>query len=473
MQETRNKVLIVQPVVALAQLYQSHLEKAGYRVDVTSCDKDALDLLSRSSYALILVDSQIQQAGVQSILAMIRDEALQASVLLIAAQQEQSFISYMMKKGVHDYLIKPVSDLRLVTSVTNILEQAKMRTMLKKYDEESDVSGFHGLIGSSVAMQTVYKSIRHVAGSDSPVHIKGEIGTDKLRCAEAIHTASPRASMPFVAVDCAAIQNGLDLNVTLFGETHVNESLLDGEKSVIRKAAGGTLFLNNVNEMPLKTQHKLLDFIQTGKLKGHGLSSSEENLNVRLITGVSSSLKSDVYRGTFMAELYTHLSMLPLSLPALRDRGTDVISIANQYLQQMADQMGTSPISLTPAIINKLKEHNWPGNNRELYNWLNSLVNQSSGMGRSSSIPPFRAVDTEDYMTSNVVSIHLQQAVVEEEFSAHTCKLEEFERWIIESRIRAKGGSIPKAAESLGISPSTIYRKRESWVKNLDVAVNE
>lgn len=473
MQPIRNSILIVQPVVALAQLYKNNLEKAGYRAFSAASAEEALALTAEQNFSLMIIDSLIEQTAMLSLMAALREKDAMAEMLLVAGQQQKILITHMMKKGITDYLTKPVSDLRLLTTVTNMLDRWKMQTMLKNYDEESEMNGFHGLVGSSVAMQTVYKAIRHVASCDSPVYIKGEMGTDKVSCATAIHAASPRASLPFVAVDCAAVHDGADLNTILFGDKNVSESQLDGEKSVIRKASGGTLFLNNINEMPLKTQHKLLDFIQTGKLKGCGLSSAEENLNIRIISGISTSLKSDVYRGTFMAELYAHLSMLPITLPALRDRASDVIAIANDYLQKTAEQMDATPISLTPTMINKLKEHNWPGNIRELYNWLNSLMSQQTKQGRANSLPPFRSVDNDSYMTSNVVSIHLQQAATEEEFSAHTCKLEEFERWIIESRIRAKGGSIPKAADSLGISPSTIYRKRESWVKNLDVAANE
>ncbi|WND03327.1 sigma-54 dependent transcriptional regulator [Temperatibacter marinus] len=471
MLEQARKILIIEPIAALAQLYKGHLESDGYKVTLSRSAPDALDLLSNHDFSLVVADSHIGQAGLTSLLAACNDSQFHISLLMLASQQEQKLITQIMKKGASDYLIKPVSDLRLLTTVHNVLERVSMKAVIKRYSEESDLTGFHGLIGSSVAMQTVYKTIRHVASGESPIYITGERGTGKLRCATAVHAASPRASKPFIAVDCASLaQKGL-LEVTLFGDNTVDGNHLDGEKSVLRKANGGTLFLNEVDKLPMDVQEQLMDFIQTGKLEGHGLSSSEENMDVRIITGSVMNLKSQVWRGNFMESLYSYLSLLPVVMPPLRDRGSDVLALANHFLREIAEEENTAPVNLAPALIKKLKDHNWPGNVHELKRWLSTLVSQRKEYGKN-FIPPFTTMKDDDFLGTNVVSIHLQQAANAEEFSAHTCKLEEFERWIIESRIRAKGGSIPKAAESLGISPSTIYRKRESWCKDIGMAVS-
>lgn len=478
MQSKTHKLLIVEPVAALAQLYLKHLENAGYRADLCADADAACERLRMHDYTLVIADGHVTFQGIQQILSIQNSlsgqngQSSAVNLLLLAAQNDQTLITKVMKKGAQDFLIKPVNELRLITSVNNLIDQINMQSMLIKFKEESDLTGFHGLIGASVAMQTVYKTIRHVANCDSPVFISGERGTGKSKVASAVHAASARAEKPYLAIDCAKLAQADILDVTLFGGSLDGSAVESGDQSVLRKANEGTVFLNNVDKMPLSVQEKLLAFIRTGKLAGCGFSASEENMSVRFITGSAANIRNLVWRGEFLEDLYGHLAMLPITVPPLRDRGSDVLALAEFFLTHICEEKGMPQVQLTATLVNKINEHHWPGNVTELRHWLRALATDRQG-GAKTSLPPFRTMNDDAYIGSNVVSIHIQQATTEEEFSAHTCKLDEFERWIIESRIRAKGGSIPKAAESLGISPSTIYRKRESWCKTVGSVVNE
>ncbi len=460
---SRARVLIVEDVASLALSYSAQLSEAGFEVQVASSVAEA-DVQFRAGYEAILLDLQLPDGNGLDLLEAHSASLGETSVIVITADGSLSRAVSAMRLGAYDFLVKPVSAERLLTTVRNAAERGKLAREVKVARRATRRDRFQGFIGSSPVMQAVYREIENIADSNATVFITGESGTGKEVAAEAIHRAGRRSRGPFVAINCGAIPENL-LESELFG--HVKGAFtgaIEHRAGAAREAHGGTLFLDEICEMELKLQVKLLRFLQSGMIQKVG-SSKPEPVDVRIVCATNRNPMREVAEGRFREDLFYRLNVIPLEMPALRERGEDVVLIAEAFMERFAADEGRKLEGISPEGLAALRRHNWPGNVRELQNCVRRAVVVGEGPlldiqtptasaareAPREGLPPVTPAIAPATPPSDVV--HATQGM----------SLAQIERIIIEGRIAAHGGNVTEAARDLDISPSTIYRKLERW----------
>lgn len=458
------RVLMVEDTVSLATLYRSHLEAEGFIVDAAETGAEARRYYNSTEYDAVLLDLGLPDVSGIELLGELREDHSGTSVVIITANASIAMAVQAVRQGAYDYLIKPVTRDRLVTTIKNALERTTLKQALKTAPPKETEGSFHGFIGASDTMRVVYQKIKSVAQSKASVFITGDSGTGKELCAEAVHALSPRAAGPFVAINCGAIPKDL-MESEIFG--HLKGSFtgaIADREGAARMADGGTLFLDEICEMDLGLQTKLLRFLQTGLIQRVGSAATEE-VDIRVICATNRSPMDEVRAGRFREDLYFRLHVLPVHLPPLRERGNDTLEIAEHFLRQFAVEEGKRFKQFSPEAQRALIAHDWPGNIRELQNAVRQAVVLHDGetierhmldqlIAEDRAAPAEPQLDVDDLRAAGDVPISRSFAGME---------LWQIEKQAIEGTIEACGGSIPKAAKMLGVSPSTIYRKKESW----------
>ena len=305
-------------------------------------------------------------------------------------------------------------------------------------------------------MQQVYRTIDSAASSKASIFITGESGTGKEVCAEAIHAASKRGDKPFIAINCAAIPKDL-IESELFG--HVKGAFTGAatdRQGAAELADGGTLFLDELCEMDLELQTKLLRFIQTGTFQKVG-SSKMKSVDVRFVCATNRDPWKEVQEGRFREDLYYRLYVIPLHLPPLRERGEDVIEIAYSLLGYMSVEEGKAFVRFAQEVLDRFNQYEWPGNVRQLQNVLRNVVVLNNGKEITlNMLPPPLNQPIEN-------SLRLKEKQNEDITVKDIFPLWITEKTAIEQAIKACDGNIPRAAGFLDVSPSTIYRKLQTW----------
>ncbi|MEP5937550.1 MAG: sigma-54 dependent transcriptional regulator [Erythrobacter sp.] len=468
---TSARVLIIEDSASLALGYAAQLEDAGHTVSLCETLAEARRSLLAESFEVVLLDLQLPDGDGLTILDALGDAAGNPGVIVVTADGSLSRAISAMRLGAYDFLVKPVSGARLITTVANAaLQGGEAREPDRPAEVTVDYADyFHGFIGKSPQMKAVYRTIESVADSKATVFVTGESGTGKEVTAEALHGASKRRNGPFVAINCGAIPENL-LESELFG--HVKGAFTGAVENRIgaaKAADGGTLFLDEICEMDLKLQVKLLRFLQTETIQRVG-SSAAEPVNVRIVCATNRDPEREVSEGRFREDLFYRLNVIPIWLPALRERGSDVALIAENLLQRIAAEEGREISGLTRSSLAYLEEHKWPGNVRELQNSLRravitgatkqvDLVGVPQGDPRIPISQPnmsFSGAGGQAELTPSPTP-----QLVGFDFAEMT--LDQVERMVIEQAISRTSGNIVQAARSLGVSPSTIYRKLERW----------
>ncbi|VAV88017.1 Response regulator of zinc sigma-54-dependent two-component system [hydrothermal vent metagenome] len=330
-----------------------------------------------------------------------------------------------------------------------------------KTNNTNDTNG-HGFVGTSLSMRALYEKIGNVASSDAAVFIQGETGTGKELCAEAIHAASSRADGPFVPVNCGAIPHDL-MESEMFG--HLKGSFtgaIANRDGAAKMADGGTLFLDEVCELAYDLQAKLLRFLQTGYIQPVGASRALK-VDVRIVCATNKDPRMEMAEGRFRQDLFYRLFVLPLNLPPLRARGADIILVANHFLKKYSRQESKDFTRFSDTAMSILENHDWPGNIREVQNVIRMAVVMNNGPVVESSMLSELLGEADHMPKLDVSAFNVAGPSSVQTGRFRFRQLWQIERDAIEAAIVGCDGSIPKAAEKLGVSPSTIYRKRESW----------
>lgn len=307
---------------------------------------------------------------------------------------------------------------------------------------------YAGMLGQSATMLQIFSAIKNIGQSQAPVLITGETGTGKDLCARAVHNHSDRIGHDFTALNCAALPKEL-IESTLFG--HIKGAFTSAEHAqngLVEQAHRGTLFLDEISELPHDTQAKLLRFLQDGSYRPVG-STKEYISNARIICATNRDLQQEVQTGLFREDLYYRLNVLDIFIPPLRQRETDVLHLAEHFLQLYSQEEKKGFTGFTEAAQRKLQQHIWPGNIRELQNIVRKIV----------------VLHHEKKIDEDILSHYLDKNTVPKTGQI-TKPLWEIEKHAIEHAIKTCNGNISKAAALLGINPSTIHRKKASW-KNL------
>jgi len=465
------KVLIVEDSASLALGYAAQLEDAGHEVSLCETLAAARRSITTETFDVILLDLQLPDGDGLSLFDSLHEAKSEPAVVVVTADGSLNRAIAAMRVGAYDFLVKPVSGARLLNTVGSAAEQGNRSDNAVETSEKSgnETDSFHGFIGKSPAMKAVFQTIESVADSKATVFITGESGTGKEVTAEAIHSASKRSKAPFVAINCGAIPENL-LESELFG--HVKGAFtgaIENRIGAAKAADGGTLFLDEICEMDLKLQVKLLRFLQTGMIQRVG-SSAAEPVNVRIVCATNRDPEREVAEGRFREDLFYRLNVIPICLPALRDRGDDISLIANSLAKRIASEEGRSISGFSKASEVFLQQHDWPGNVRELQNALRRAIITGKGTVLELSGQTSSAVSNATMRASSVSNLGVppepshaesQRSAMTADFSGLT--LEQVERLAIEQAIARTAGNIVQAARGLGVSPSTIYRKLERW----------
>lgn len=457
-------VLIVEDSSPQARLYEQYLKNEMINLSIVSSGAEMQAFFKQTPPDLLLLDFKLPDMDGLALLNWMKKENFNCFVIVITGHSSVDVAVDMMRSGANDFLEKPVTASRLRTSVNNLLERARLQHLVNDYQKTFKRNQYHGFIGSSLAMQAVYRIIDAAAPSKASVFITGESGTGKEVCAEAVHAQGPRAKKPFVAINCGAIPRDL-MESEIFGHVKGAFTGAFGERQgAASQANGGSLFLDEICEMDMDLQTKLLRFIQTGTFKKVG-SNKLETVDIRFICATNRNPLEDVAQGRFREDLYYRLHVLPIQLPPLRDREQDIIEIASDFLSNYAQEEGKGFNAFSPEVQQLfIKQYKWPGNVRELQNIIRNIVVLNNGMTVKlehlpASLNYLQPIDTiADSTNTPTVNTGLTDNSI-----GNIRPLADVERETIEQAIDFCDGNIPKAAALLDVSPSTIYRKKQSW----------
>ncbi|MFO0713850.1 MAG: sigma-54 dependent transcriptional regulator [Sandaracinus sp.] len=421
------------------------LASEGYRVWGAANGESALERIDEIAPDVVITDLKMPGMDGLELLDRIRARDLRLPVIMVTAFGEVSSAVAAMRRGAEDYLTKPIDIDALLVSIERALERRDLRAEaenLRRQIRERHDEGLQGLIGASPAMQGVYRTVRQVAASRATVLVTGESGTGKGEVARAIHALSPRASQPFVTLQCASLAESL-LESELFG--HEKGSFTGAEKRRLgrfEQANGGTLFLDEVGEIPLSIQVKLLRVLQERTFERVGGNESVK-VDVRLVAATNRDLADDVKKGRFREDLYYRLHVIHIEMPPLRTRRGDVLVLAQYFVQRFAEENHKRVLGFADEARARILAHAWPGNVRELENAIERAV----VMCRGERIEPD---DLPGDLGGGEPTLGIR---------IPGSTMAEIEKHAILQTLEACGGSTKRTAEVLGISVRTIqYR---------------
>jgi len=372
------RILVVDDEPSLRDVLKLGLGRAGFSVRVAASHAEATAALAES-WDLVVTDLQLPDGDGLSILRQVKESSPETAVVVLTAHGSADTAVAAMKLGAHDYLTKPFDIDELRIRARQAIEGEKLRRENRELRAQMGArSGIQGLIGKSAAMRVVVERIRAVAGSSSTVLVVGESGTGKELVARAIHDLSPRKSRPFVAINCGAIAETL-LESELFG--HTKGAFTDAGQAragVLEQAHQGTLLLDEIGEMSVNMQVKLLRVIQERRVRRVG-GGQEIPIDVRIIAATHRDLMQMVREGTFREDLYYRIDVIQVALPPLRERTDDIPLLVNEFASRLSRQSGVPRRTFSPAAMAAFMRHRWLGNVRELENVVERALTLASG----------------------------------------------------------------------------------------------
>ncbi|WP_299180377.1 sigma-54 dependent transcriptional regulator [uncultured Neptuniibacter sp.] len=436
-----NRILIVEDDNELREALCDTLELAGFEYLEAEHAERALELLSDNQVAMVVTDVNMPGMDGHALLEEIRQHYPGLPVMLITAFGQVSKAVEAIKAGAVDYLMKPFDSAALISSVRRFAVG------------ETAASDFEQPIAEEPSSQQLLQLARRVAASDSTVLISGESGTGKEVLAQYIHSHSSRADKPFIAINCAAIPENM-LEATLFGhEKGAFTGAYNSSPGKFEQADGGTLLLDEVSEMDLGLQAKLLRVLQEQEVERIG-GRKVISLNVRVLATTNRKLESYVAEGKFREDLYYRLNVFPLQWLPLRERPADVVPLAERLFRKYCQKMHRAPVTLADEVKGALAAHNWPGNVRELDNVVQRALILQTG-------PQIGAADLMLNPTDIATAQMSEPVVAEEDDPASQLGegMRQHEFQLIIDALKATSGSRKDAAENLGISPRTLRYK--------------
>ena len=440
----KQRVLVVDDEEKLRRVLELQLSTAGFEVDKAGSAEEALKLVDRAD--LILTDLKLPGMDGLELLAAIRRQNMQAPVIVMTAYGTVEIAVEAMKAGAADFLLKPFSLDHLMAVVHKALEVRALRDENRKLREElGHRYQFDNIIGRSPAMQEIFATIERVAPTRSTVLLAGESGVGKDLIARAIHFHSPRRDHPFVKINCTALPENL-MESELFGyEKGAFTGAMGTKPGKFEQADTGTVFLDEIGDVPPSIQVKLLRVLQEREFERLG-SNKTRHIDVRVIAATNQDLRAALEQGTFREDLYYRLNVVPINIVPLRERKQDIPSLAEHFLRKYAAETGNRVDSMTPAAIAKLSEYHWPGNVRELENAIERSLVMCNGP----------QLDAADIKLDNAP----RPRIAGTEFSLPPgMTLDQFEQEVIREALKRAEGNKSQAARMLGLTRNALrYR---------------
>jgi len=371
---SKEKLLVVDDDSNLLELIKMRLESAGYEVATALNEEEAITVVKEEAIPLSIVDLKLVRKDGISLMEELHSINPNMPVILLTAHGSIESAVEAMKKGAFDYLTKPFNPQELLVQVERALEKRRLTTEIERLKgllkEKYD---FQNIVAKSEKMQHVLELVSHIAKTDSTVYIYGESGTGKELIAKALYLASERKDKPFVAINCAAIPETL-LESELFGfEKGAFTGAIRDSKGLFAQAHQGTIFLDEIGDMPLSIQAKLLRVLQEQQFYPVG-SEKPIKVDVRIIVATNKDLEAEVKNGSFREDLFYRIHVIPIKLPSLRERKEDIPILVEDFLKKFNQKMKKNIKGLTSSAIKKLMLYDWPGNVRELENTIEYAV---------------------------------------------------------------------------------------------------
>ncbi|MBL7139363.1 MAG: sigma-54-dependent Fis family transcriptional regulator [Planctomycetes bacterium] len=447
--DTPARVLIVEDDRPQADAVNEALARLGHHCVVVTEPRRALDLLQDNGFDLVITDLVMHEVDGMHILREAKRLDPATEVIVITGHGSIETAVQAMRDGAHDYITKPLNLAELRDRVAKALEHRRLVRRTEQLSAQLDERfGFEGIIGSSASIRRVVQTCRQIAPTDATVLIEGDSGTGKELVAKAIHNNSPRRENNFVALNCAALSEGI-LESELFGhEKGSFTGAVSSRKGRFEHANGGTLFLDEVGDMPTPIQIKLLRVIENREIVRVG-SNDPRRVDVRLISASNRNLDDLVKEGTFRKDLYFRLKVVRIVLPPLRDRRDDIPLLIEHYLRRVAAEHGKHVTGLTPDAQTVFVAYDWPGNVRELINTLETMIVLAQGetLGVEDIPAEIRPGDGAPAAAGLAPGMSLQDA----------------ERVLIQRTLDETNGNRQKTADMLGIGERTLYRKIKQY----------
>jgi DNA-binding NtrC family response regulator len=449
-------ILCVDDEPAIRVVLEHALTKLGHRPLLSEGTDEAIATMGRTSVDLILADYRMPKATGLDLLARCKELGYDIPMIMMTAYSSIEHAVISIRSGAVDYLTKPIRNETLDIAITQALEVAKLRRQNEAFRKEiAEFRSTREIVGDSDGLQAVMRTIAMVAPTRATVLLLGESGTGKELFARAIHDQSPRHDQPFVSLNCAALPEGL-VESALFGhEKGAFTGATARTPGAFERAHRGTLLLDEISEMRLDLQAKLLRVVQEQEFERVG-GKHLIQVDVRIIATTNQDLKAEVAAGRFRNDLYYRLNVVPLKAPSLRQRLDDVPLLVHHFLRRAAKELGVPTAAVSPEALAILQSYAWPGNVRELAN----LVERAVILSPDGTIGPqvFRSYLEEDVATGATKSGETVRPVTEES-SAETLNLRDLEKVTIERALVTTNGNRTRAAKLLGISERTLRNK--------------
>jgi len=466
----QGKILVTEDEESLRFVLEKALENEGYSVETASNGNTARQLLTNTPFDVSLMDIKLPDIDGLTLLKEIKDAGIDTAMIIMTAQNTMRNAIGAMKNGAFDYITKPFDLDEVLVLVKRAIDSRKLTRDFRELKEEVKKRFEPGvnIVGTSASMQKVYKTIGQVVDTQATILIQGESGTGKELVAKTIHYNSPRWNQSFVAINCAAIPRDL-LESELFGhEKGAFTGALDRRVGKFELAEAGTLFLDEVGDIPVELQTKLLRVLQDHEYSRVG-GREVLKADVRIVAATNQDLEKAVTEKRFREDLYFRLKVIPIYLPPLRERRGDIPLLINYFVDKMNREMGIQISGVSPEAQKLLEEHSWPGNVRELENTLIRAAVLSSGpilfpkdfTLQSRSSPTTLEVDQlslEEIIRHKLEDYFRRTDGVDVD-NLYSLVIERIERPLIELTLKKTRGNQIRAAQILGINRNTLRKK--------------
>jgi two-component system response regulator HydG len=446
------KVLVVDDDRSMCELVEAGLSRRGFEVAWRQGAAEAFEALMAGDFDAVATDLSMPGQGGIELCRRIVENRPDVPVLVFTAFGSLETAVAAIRAGAWDFLTKPVEMDALAIALERAAAHRELREEVKRLRKAVvDAQHFDEIVGASAAMHKVYSLLEKVADSDASVLVFGESGTGKEIVARALHRRGRRKDGPFVAINCAAMPEPL-LETELFG--HAKGAFTDAHTSrsgLIVQASGGTLFLDEIGDMPLGLQPKLLRALQERRARPVG-GDAEVPFDVRIIAATNRDLEAAVEEHRFREDLFFRINVIPVELPPLRARGSDVLLLAQHFAERFGARAAKKVTGLAPAAAEKLLGYSWPGNVRELQNCIERAV----------ALTQFEQIAVDD-LPEKVRAFKRSHVILSTEDPSELVPMEEVERRYILKVLEAVRGNKTLAARVLGLDRKTLYRKLDRY----------
>ncbi len=441
-------ILIIDDERALREELADFFHDRGFTCGLAACAGEALDLAGQRDFSVILADVQLPDMNGIDMVARLHERSPESQVLVMTAHPSVDTVVAALRLGAFDYVIKPFILEDLLHKVRHVIEfRAQSRELRWHRQQLRSRYAFASIVGKSDRMREVYNLLERVSATDTTVLITGESGTGKELAAHAIHHNGPRKEAPFITINCAAVPPTL-LESQLFG--HLKGAFTGADtaaEGVFAAATGGTLFLDEIGDAPLDLQPKLLRAIENQEILPVG-AAQPSKVDTRILASTNKDLSAEIESGRFRRDLFYRLTVVTVSMPALRERIEDIPALVEFFVRRLNRKLRRQVTGVTNEVLRRLLRYEWKGNVRELQNVIErAMILEDGDVITSAGLPPnlFPSIDHAK------VTGPLKDAV------------RDFEREYIERILTATEGDKALAAELLGVSVSSIYRRLQAF----------